>query len=130
MKDAMGKDFNYGNRKGKLIGVFNDFHFESMHQKIVPLILMVPRNANFFGRISVKVGGNNIPVCYYHTLKKPGKNSYPIRLLNIHSLMRILKSFINQNKSREPFLRCLPVLLFSLPALVCLVYLLLQLHNE
>ncbi|MFI5128754.1 MAG: FtsX-like permease family protein [Chitinophagales bacterium] len=56
-EEAVGKDFGYGNRKGKLIGVFNDFHFESMHQKIVPLVLLVPRNANNYGAISVKLSG-------------------------------------------------------------------------
>lgn len=58
--NAIGKDIGYGNRRGKLIGVINDFHFESMHQKIVPLILLVPRGAGY-GRISVKIAGNNIP---------------------------------------------------------------------
>ena len=28
-EDAIGKDFGYGDRNGKLIGVFHDFHFES-----------------------------------------------------------------------------------------------------
>ncbi len=60
-EEAIGKDFGYGNRKGKLIGVFNDFHFESMHQKIVPLVLLVPRNANNYGRISVKLSGAGMP---------------------------------------------------------------------
>ncbi len=54
-EDAIGKDFGYGSRKGKLIGVFNDFHFESMHQKIVPLVLLVPRSPNNYGRISIKI---------------------------------------------------------------------------
>jgi putative ABC transport system permease protein len=65
-EEAIGKDFGYGNRKGKLIGVFNDFHFESMHQKIVPLVLLVPRNANNYGRISIKVAGSNIPAALSH----------------------------------------------------------------
>ena len=60
-EEAIGKDFGYGNRKGKIIGVFNDFHFESMHQKIVPLILLVPRNANNYGRMSVKLSGAGMP---------------------------------------------------------------------
>ena len=60
-EDAIGKDINYGSRTGKLIGVINDFHFESMHQKIVPLILLVPRSAFAYGRISVKIAGKNIP---------------------------------------------------------------------
>ena len=60
-EDAIGKDFGYGNRKGKLIGVFNDFHFESLHQKITPLVLLVPRGAGAYGRISIKISGANIP---------------------------------------------------------------------
>jgi putative ABC transport system permease protein len=59
--DAVGKNFGYGNRRGKLIGVFNDFHFESLHQKITPLVLLVPRSANSYGRISIKIAGSNIP---------------------------------------------------------------------
>jgi len=58
--DAVGKNFGYGNRRGKLIGVFNDFHFESLHQKITPLVLLVPRGANSYGRISIKISGSNI----------------------------------------------------------------------
>jgi len=64
--EAIGKDFGYGSRRGKLIGVFNDFHFESMHQNIVPLVLLVPRNANNYGNISIKVAGGNIPSALSH----------------------------------------------------------------
>jgi putative ABC transport system permease protein len=60
-QDAVGKDFGYGRRKGKLIGIFNDFHFESMHQKIVPLVLFIPTNPNLYGRMSVKIAGNDLP---------------------------------------------------------------------
>jgi putative ABC transport system permease protein len=60
-EDAIGKNFGYGNRRGKLIGVFNDFHFESLHQKITPLVLLVPRGAGSYGRISIKIAGSNIP---------------------------------------------------------------------
>ena len=65
-EDAVGKNFQYGNRKGKIIGIFNDFHFESMHQKIVPLVLLVPRNPNNYGNLSVKIAGNNIPAALAH----------------------------------------------------------------
>ena len=60
-EDAIGKNFGYGNRRGKLIGIFNDFHFESLHQKITPLVLLVPRRAGSYGRISIKISGSNIP---------------------------------------------------------------------
>ncbi|HNR08230.1 MAG TPA: ABC transporter permease [Saprospiraceae bacterium] len=68
-EDALGQDIQYGNRKGKLLGVIQDFHFESMHQKIVPLILMVPRQNGGFGRISIKMAGNNIPAVLAHIEK-------------------------------------------------------------
>lgn len=55
---ALGKDMRYGGVQGKIIGVMHDFHFESMHQRIIPLILI--NNKNFFGNLSVKITGNNI----------------------------------------------------------------------
>jgi putative ABC transport system permease protein len=74
--EAIGKDFGYGSRTGKLIGVFNDFHFESMHQKIVPLVLLVPRSANRFGNISIKIAGTNIPAALAH-IEKTWRNFLP-----------------------------------------------------
>lgn len=65
-EDAIGKDFRYGGRAGKLIGVFQDFHFESLHQKIVPLVLRAPRSPNGYGNISIKIAGNNIPSALAH----------------------------------------------------------------
>src|SRR5688500_420987 len=38
--DAIGKNFGYGNRRGKLIGVFNDFHIVLLHKKITYLVLL------------------------------------------------------------------------------------------
>jgi putative ABC transport system permease protein len=65
-EEVIGKDFQYGNRRGKVIGVFNDFHFESMHQKIVPLVLLVPRSLNNYNNFSIKISGNNIPAALTH----------------------------------------------------------------
>jgi putative ABC transport system permease protein len=61
---AIGKNFAYGNTKGKIVGVLGDFHFESLHQRIVPMVLVLPpasKTAGSFGRISVKIAGNNLP---------------------------------------------------------------------
>lgn len=60
-EDAIGKEFVYGGRRGELVGVFNDFHFESMHERILPLVVYLPTNPNNYGNISVKIAGNNIP---------------------------------------------------------------------
>lgn len=57
---AVGKDFKYGDIKGHVIGVVNDFHFESMHQPIVPMILvMVPPSMGMFNNLSVKISGKD-----------------------------------------------------------------------
>ena len=74
--DAIGKDFGYGNRTGKVIGVFNDFHFESMHQRIVPLVLLVPRSANNYNNTSIKISGTNIPAALAH-IEKTWKKFLP-----------------------------------------------------
>ncbi len=59
--DAIGKDIQYGGIKGKIVGICKDFHFESMHQKIVPLLMRMPsNNRGGYGNLSVKIGGNNL----------------------------------------------------------------------
>lgn len=61
-QDAIGKDFKYGNQKGHVIGIVNDFNFESMHQQIVPMVLlMFPPSQGYYNNISIKLTGNNIP---------------------------------------------------------------------
>jgi len=61
-EDAIGKPFYYGGVRGKIIGVMADFHFESLHDTIAPIVLFMPTPQNsFFGRLSVKVAGKDIP---------------------------------------------------------------------
>lgn len=57
-REAINKKMIYGDRNGKVIGVVNNFHFESLHNKIVPIIFLLTktRNVNF----SVKISGNDI----------------------------------------------------------------------
>ena len=43
-KDPIGKTVSWGNRNGKIIGVLKDFHFNSMHQAIEPLIIRLDEN--------------------------------------------------------------------------------------
>ena len=40
-EEAIGKPFNYGGRKGEVIGIARDFHFESLHQTIAPIVFIV-----------------------------------------------------------------------------------------
>jgi len=60
-QNAIGKDMIYGGVKGKIIGVVKDFHFESLHQKIIPLLFQLPAPKNsYYNNISIKIDGNNI----------------------------------------------------------------------
>jgi putative ABC transport system permease protein len=64
---AVGKDFAYGGTRGHIIGVVKDFHFESMHQAIAPMILiMLPPGQTYFNNLSVKIAGNNIAAALAH----------------------------------------------------------------
>ncbi len=44
--DAIGKQFNYGGREGFITGVVKDFHFESLHQSIAPIVFVVSNGRN------------------------------------------------------------------------------------
>lgn len=58
---AIGRNFSYGGTRGKVIGVVQDFHFESLRQRIAPMVLSMPNPAlpNFYNALSVKIAGNN-----------------------------------------------------------------------
>lgn len=59
---AVGKDFKYGQFSGHIIGVVKDFHFESLHEAITPLVFVLPQPSNqgLFNNISIKISGQNI----------------------------------------------------------------------
>lgn len=52
-EEAIGKQFLYGNRRGFVTGVMKDFHFESLHQPIVPIVFMISENRN--NLVSIKI---------------------------------------------------------------------------
>jgi len=54
-ENIVDKEFHYGGVKGKVIGVVKDFHFESLHEPIVPLVF---QNGPYYNRISVKLAGS------------------------------------------------------------------------
>ena len=76
-ENAIGKDFKYGNQKGHIIGVINDFHFESMHQAIVPMVFIVqPSSQAYFNNLSVKIAGNDISTALSY-MEKTWKKYFP-----------------------------------------------------
>lgn len=58
---AIGQDMIYGGVKGKVIGVVNNFHFESLHQNIIPLLFaLLPPSRENYRRLSIKIDGHNV----------------------------------------------------------------------
>lgn len=75
--EAVGKPFRYGQTSGRVIGIMGDFHFESMHEKIVPLVLeLPPASSSSYGRISIKAAGSGIAGALTH-IEKTWKTFLP-----------------------------------------------------
>ncbi|MFD2571037.1 ABC transporter permease [Spirosoma soli] len=54
-QQAIGKRFKYGSRNGQIIGVTKDYHFESLHQNMSAIaMVMAPERLNW---MSVHIGG-------------------------------------------------------------------------
>lgn len=51
--NGLDKDFSYANIKGKLVGVVKDFHFESLHQSIVPIVFY--SRPGIFSDLSIRI---------------------------------------------------------------------------
>jgi putative ABC transport system permease protein len=57
-EEAIGKRMNYGGVAGRVIGVVEDFHFESLQSEIVPVIMGNNRTNMRF--LSIKIEGQNL----------------------------------------------------------------------
>jgi putative ABC transport system permease protein len=75
--EVIGKEFQYGGIRGKLIGVVSDFHFESLHQRIVPMIFL-PVKQSYYNYLTVRISGNNFQEGLDH-LQKVWKEFLPTR---------------------------------------------------
>jgi putative ABC transport system permease protein len=56
-EEAVQKQFMYGDRRGYVVGVVKDFHFESLHQPISPIVFLIPTNR--INSVAVKISGEN-----------------------------------------------------------------------
>jgi putative ABC transport system permease protein len=74
-EEIVNRDIQYGGIRGKVIGVVHDFHFESLHEEIIPVIFQPGR---FYNAISVKSAGNNMQETLDH-IEKVWKQFLPNR---------------------------------------------------
>lgn len=61
--EIVGRKMQYGPSEGRIIGVMQDFHFESMHSEIAPMLIMY---RNQYRRISLKIKDSDIPATLDH----------------------------------------------------------------
>ncbi|MDF2158130.1 ABC transporter permease [Algoriphagus sp. CAU 1675] len=52
-EEAVGKQFLYGGRRGFVTGVMKDFHFESLHQPIVPIVFLISQDRS--NQVSIRI---------------------------------------------------------------------------
>lgn len=55
LPDVLGARLSMFGREGTIVGVLEDFHFQPMHQKIGPLVLLPAPNANWLGNIVIRL---------------------------------------------------------------------------
>jgi putative ABC transport system permease protein len=75
--EGINKDFSYGGTLGKLIGVVKDFHFESLHQKVTPMIFVHIKQAGA-NYLAVKISGDKLQEGISH-LEEIWKKTLPGR---------------------------------------------------
>lgn len=73
--EILTKDFQYGGVKGRVIGVVKDFHFESLHESITPMVF---QPLPFYNRISIKIASSDMQEAIAH-VEKVWKESIPHR---------------------------------------------------
>jgi putative ABC transport system permease protein len=66
--EAIGKRMNYGGNDGRVIGVVNDFNFETLHNEIVPIIFLITKTGN--NQVTVRISGKDIPLTLSYLKQK------------------------------------------------------------
>ena len=59
IKNPIGKPFPVSEKKSQIIGIVKDFHFRSLHEKIMPLALVLKTDE--YSQIACRLNGFNVP---------------------------------------------------------------------
>lgn len=89
--------FSYGGVNGKVIGVVKDFHFESLHQPINPILFLIQRPA--YNSLSVRVAGTNFQEGLNH-VEKVWRQFLPNRLFE-YTFMNERYNNLYQNETKQ-----------------------------
>lgn len=99
--EAVGKVFQNGHTKGQIVGVVRDFHFESLHEPIIPIVFHLQPHYN---RISVRIAGSDMQAGIAQ-MEKTWKAFLPQRPFEYRFLSDIYQQLYNtEQKESELFL--------------------------
>lgn len=79
VSDGLDKDFMYASIKGKLVGIVKDFHFESLHQSIIPIVFY--SRPGIFSDLSIRISAGKTQEGLAH-IEKVWKEFLPDRPFN------------------------------------------------
>ncbi len=79
IENPIGHELEVWGRKGTIIGITNDFHFNSLHNKIEPLLLRIPEPEEVNSRcsaLSIRIKPNSLPQSLDY-IEKTWKSYFP-----------------------------------------------------
>ncbi|GJM28954.1 MAG: ABC transporter permease [Cyclobacteriaceae bacterium] len=77
LDDPLGKSLDFWGRKGEIIGVVKDFHYNSMHEKIDPFIILLwPENTSY-AMVKTQPGKTQEALASLQTVYKKFVPDYP-----------------------------------------------------
>jgi len=88
--EAVGKPMVYGNRTGHIVGVVEDVHFESLHNKIVPVIYLIDRGGS--PQFALRLSGRDISgtLAFIKTIWSEYQPDYPFEYRFLDEQLRSL----------------------------------------
>jgi putative ABC transport system permease protein len=95
-EEILTKDFAYAGVKGRVIGVVKDFHFESLHEPIVPMVFQF---SQFFNRVSIKIAGDKVQDGLRH-IEKVWKDFIPHRPFEYTFISEQYKQLYNSEQKQ------------------------------
>ena len=113
VKDHINEQFQYNGVKGRLIGVVRDFHFESLHQRIVPMIFM---GINNYSTVSIKIAGDNATEGLAY-LEKVWKQFLPARPFNYQFVSENYKALYEAEQKQSQLFTTFSILAIFIASL-------------
>ena len=99
--EILSRDFQYGGVKGRVVGVVKDFHFESLHEPIVPLVF---HPSPFYGNFSIQVAGSEMQDALRH-IERVWKEFLPHRPFEYNFLsMQYEQLYTSEKKQGQLFI--------------------------